>query len=99
MDENIPACTVTDSWVKTNFHEKYLNKVKHQKNNTFCQIMPGNKLDDHQNNLIKKDPNAPKIKYIQGEKEYCMAYSWASALYYYTTSTGIADNFALLTNK
>ena len=99
VDDRIKPDVVSEEWIMQNFTSKFIERVKRQKETTFCQIMAGAGKADYENGFLVDLPNAPTIKYIQEGEDVCIGYSWASVLDYYTGATGCSRLIADISKK
>ena len=78
---------VTDNWVKQNFDKKFLDKIVHEvynrRENKLVGI-PARSSKNFSGDLkILKESNGPLIQHRQGTNNFCLSYSWGSALHYF----------------
>ena len=99
VDERIPPAVVTYEWIMQNFTDKFIQRVKRQKETTFCKIMAGAGKTDYEGGVLLDLPQAPAIKYIQEGEDVCIGFSWASVLDYYTGATGCVRLIADVSKK
>ena len=82
---------VTERWLHENFQPKFINKVKRKRENIFSIIPPGNVNNNNTNNRFD---DGPRITFKQHDKNYCAAYSFANAFYYYTADWGVSKKIS-----
>ena len=75
---------INHAWVKYHFHEKFVAAVMAYSltSNKFVDVPVGSARNEDCDPPLRSNVTAVLCHYPQGDKDYCMSYSFASALWY-----------------